>query len=139
MTAAADAEVRAVVAVSPFVGLNDYVTWGTKNAKTGTLWYRELKILEEIYGSQVNSKEYNERSPATKKIQSPVLLLQGTADHHVSWETVQMFYQQMKASNKVVKFVLYPGGHHGLHGQYSIQSTQEIDAWFHKYGLSGNF
>lgn len=49
-----------------------------------------------------------------QSIQTPVLLLQGTADKNVAWQTAQIFASQMKKANKTVKLVLYPGRQHGL-------------------------
>lgn len=137
MTAAQDHEVKAVVAVSPFVGLNDFVSWANQHAKPGSVSLEQLQLINGSYGDKVDSTEFNERSPDVKKISAPVLLLQGTADHHVAWQTVQTFANQMKAAHKSVKLVLYPGGHHGLHtGAYQSESTQAMKSWFAKYGLN---
>lgn len=136
MTADVDSEVRAVVAVSPLVGLNDFVTWAKQNVKPGSHWYGALQAVEASYGNQPGSTAYNEMSPDINKINAPVLLLQGTADDEIPWQTVQMFYRQMKQAKKNVKLVLYPSGQHGLHVTYALQSNQEIRSWFKTYGLN---
>lgn len=136
MTAAADHDVKAVVSVSPFVGLNDFVSWAKTNAKHDSIFYGQLRAIEESYGSNVRSVTYNERSPDITKIDAPVLLLQGTADQHVPWQTVRTFTDQMKSAHKVVKLVIYPNGHHGLHNVNGSASTQEIANWFAQYGLN---
>lgn len=135
MTAEYDHDVRAVVAVSPFVGLNDFVSWANQHAKPGSMSLTQLQFINGSYGDKVDSSEFNERSPDVKKINAPVLLLQGTADHHVPWQTVRMFAQQMNNAKKTVKLVLYPGGHHGLLNTYKTPSTLQIQDWFSKYGL----
>lgn len=137
MTATQDHEVKAVVAVSPFVGLTDFAQWATRYAKPGSTFYEQLQVIEKSYGTNINSPAYQDRSPNIKDIQAPVLMLQGTADHHVAWQTVQTFAKQMKEAHKTVKLVLYPGGHHGLHTvPYQSESTQAMDSWFEKYGLN---
>jgi len=137
MTAAADHDVKAVVCVSPFVGLNDFVPWAKANAKSDSIFYTQLLEVEASYGDAVRSSTYNDRSPDIQGIDSPVLLLQGTADQHVAWQTVQTFADQMKAAHKTVKFVLYNGGRHGLHTvPYELESSNEINSWFEKYGLN---
>lgn len=133
-------DVKAVVAVSPFVGLTDFMQWAGSNAKPGTNFYNQMTWIEESYGKNINSLAYQERSPDLQNIQAPVLLLQGTADAHVPWQTVQTLANQMKADKKTMKFVLYQGGQHGLHtAPYSSESNQEMNRWFGKYGLRTNF
>lgn len=96
-----------------------------------------MKSIEASYGKNINASAYKERSPNIKDINVPVLLLQGTADKHVAWQTVKTFANQMKPAHKTVKFVLYKGGKHGLHTEpYQSESTQQINGWFEKYGLN---
>lgn len=137
MTAAKDHDVRAVVSVSPFVGLIDFVTWARANAKMNTIFNDQMTLIQGSYGMNINSAAYKERSPNIQSIKAPVLLLQGTADKRVAWQTVQTFANQMKAAHKTVKFILYHGGHHGLHTiPYQSESTKQMNDWFKKYGLS---
>ena len=92
--------------------------------------------MQPIYGTNVSSPAYQLRSPQPRSIHAPVLLLQGTADQEVAWQPVDLFYHQMQKAHRVVKLVLYPGGHHGLHDKYATQSVQQIHRWFIQYGLN---
>jgi len=140
MTAASDHEVKAVVAISPFVGLKEFVDWAKPNAKPNTTFYDDLQTIEKEYGNNTNSQTYEERSPNVSNIQAPVLLLQGTSDTKVPWQTVQTFAQQMKTAHKVVRLVLYKGGQHSLQTvPYEEESTQEMDNWFNKFGLNTQY
>ena len=135
MLAGIDRNIRAVVSVSPWVGLQDTVRWYERHALLGGPFYDRMVLEQHYYGTNLQSPAYNKRSPHAGLIHAPVLLLQGTGDHHVVWQTVQIFYDQLKAAGKVAKLILYPGGHHGLHHRYSQASTAAINAWFHRYGL----
>lgn len=137
MTAAQDQNVKAVVGVSPFVGLIDFMKWAKGNAKPGTILYSQMHRIKNSYGNNVNSSTYKERSPNINDIQAPILLLQGTADKHVAWQTVKTFANQMKSAHKKVKLVLYKNGQHGLHSQpFQSESSQQIHNWFYLYGLN---
>ncbi|MCA1293654.1 prolyl oligopeptidase family serine peptidase [Paenibacillus sp. alder61] len=72
-------------------------------------------------------------------IQAPVLLLQGTADESLIWQTVQDFADEMEEAGKTVKLVLYPDGRHGLADKYQDQRNQEVMQWLHKYGVPQSF
>lgn len=130
--------VRAVVAVSPYVGLRIVLPWQQAQAKPGTIFWRQLGAEVSSYGAHPSIKTLSEESPDLAAIRAPVLLLQGTDDHHVAYQTVQQFYREMKAAGKVVKLILYPGGHHGLHGINQAASHQAARAWFASYGLALN-
>lgn len=137
ITASQNHDVRAVVAVSPFVGLADFVKWAQSNSKPNSVSNYQMTLIEASYGENINSSAYEERSPDVQSIKAPVLLLQGTADKHVAWQTVQIFANQMKKAKKTVKLVLYPGGQHGLHTiPYQSESNQQMTSWFQKYGLN---
>ncbi len=141
MTAGWDRQVRAVVAVSPFVGMRNYVAWIERHPAVAQ--HDEIpglvssaNLLQFQHGTNVRNRWYNQRSPNPHAIHAPVLLLQGEADHHVIWQTVQLFARQLKNAHRTVKLILYSEGHHGLHGQYSTASTQAIRLWFKRYGLN---
>lgn len=138
MLAGVDPAVQAVVGVSPTVGLHDQAAWALSHpavaAREGP-FLREAFQLQPIYGTNVSGPAYQLRSPQPRSIHAPVLLLQGTADQEVAWQPVHLFYQQMQTAHRAVKLVLYPGGHHGLHGKYATQSAQQIHRWFAQYGL----
>jgi alpha-beta hydrolase superfamily lysophospholipase len=98
-----------VEAISPFVG------WDLLGP-----WYKQhdqdiFNALERDYGSfNPNSPAYKKRSIDYKKIKVPVLLVQGTDDPYVPWQTVQQFYIKMKSNHKNVTFKLIEGGNHDL-------------------------
>lgn len=140
LTAERDHHVKAVVAVSPFVGLTDVASWARAHPAL-TLQQDvsgQMPLILVPYGDAIHSETYQERSPHPSQISAPVLLLQGTVDPHVAWQTVVLFYHQMEADHRLVKLVLYPGGHHGLHSRYGAQSTEQIRLWFARYGLRLN-
>lgn len=127
--------VRAVVAISPFVGWNVVGAWSTKNANTNLIAEQQSAIGFEAYGAyKPGAKLYDENSPEVSKIDAPVLLLQGTGDDKVAWQTVQIFYEDMRKAKKTVRLIMYPGGQHGLNDKYLNQSNQAIKEWFNKYG-----
>jgi dipeptidyl aminopeptidase/acylaminoacyl peptidase len=131
--------VRAVVAISPFVGLRTVMPWQAANAQPGTRFFNQWVGERRSYGTLPSQAVLAKESPDVSTITAPVLLLQGTGDHHVAWQTVQQFFTEMKAAGKVVKLVLYPGGHHGLHHQYASASYVEMLTWFQKYGLTFSY
>jgi dipeptidyl aminopeptidase/acylaminoacyl peptidase len=136
MLAGIDQNIRAVVCVSPWVGLQITIRWYEHHAKLGSAHYREMTLVHYLYGKNLDAPAYNKRSPHAGLIHAPVLLLQGTGDTSVAWQTVQTFYRQLKAARKVAQLVLYPGGQHGLHGKYGPASTAALNAWFHRDGLT---
>lgn len=138
MTAELDHNVKAVVAVSPFVGLTDVVSWAMAHPPLAVQGYvlHQAFAIRSAYGDNSHSAAYRERSPNPAQIAAPVLLLQGTSDPNVAWQTVALFYHQMKAAHRPVQLILYPGGHHGLLGhRYGKKSMVQIARWFAKYGL----
>lgn len=128
--------VQAVVALSPYVGLRDVLPWLTQHARVHSWWRVVMLRLESIYGANPSVPTMNAESPNIAAIRAPVLLLQGTADRHVAWQTVQAFAQQLQAAGKTVRLVLFSGGHHGLVGTNQIPSTSDIESWFARYGLT---
>jgi dipeptidyl aminopeptidase/acylaminoacyl peptidase len=137
MTAGWDHQVRAVAAVSPSVGLADQVAFMETHPKIDgpSLYPDKFQLIAAAYGYNTQSRAYRERSPDPQKIETPVLLLQGTADPYVVWQTVRMFAEQMKKAHRTVKLILYPGGNHTLYGRYAAASTQALEHWFKHYGL----
>ncbi len=128
--------VRAVVAVSPYVGLRTVLPWQAANAQPGTRFFNQRVGETRSYGTLPSQAVLAKESPDVSTITAPVLFLQGTGDHHVAWQTVQQFFTEMKAAGKVVKLVLYPGGHHGLHHDYASAAYVELVTWLQKYGLT---
>lgn len=131
--------VRAVVAVSPYVGLKTVLPWQMAHAEPGTAFFKQWMGETASYGTLPSPVMLAKESPDVPSITAPVLFLQGTADHHVAWQTVQQLFAEMKQAGKVVKLVLYPGGHHGLHHQYAAASYHEVVDWFEQYGLAFSY
>jgi dipeptidyl aminopeptidase/acylaminoacyl peptidase len=127
--------VRAVVVVSPWVGLRDELPWLKQHAQPYTIFGHELLGITRTYGFSPSPAAIAAQSPNVQTIRAPVLLLQGTADTHVPYQVVEQFYGQMKAAGKTVKLILYPGGHHGLHDTYQKATLVAMRQWFHQYGL----
>ena len=103
---------------------------GMKKTKKSQLAATYCKYITKTFGS------FNPQSPVIqaqsinyKKITAPVLLLQGTADSSVSWETVQTFYQKMDANHQNVSFKLIKGGHHVLPNKQDIVN-KTINEWY---------
>lgn len=83
-------------------------------------------------------KAYGAQSPDSHlaRITAPVLLLQGSADPHAIWQATRELANKLAHAGKTVKFVLYPGGHHGLHtAPYQAESNDQIFTWFARAGL----
>lgn len=131
-------DIRSVVALSPFVGWSTWGQWAKRhpnNARAVTLWGMAMNS----YGSSnPRAAVYQQRSPVISRIMAPVLLLQGTADQEVVWQTVRSFYQQMRAAKKPARFVLIPGGHHGLHGIHQTQATQAVQSFYRWVATQGH-
>jgi dipeptidyl aminopeptidase/acylaminoacyl peptidase len=140
--------IRAVVGVSPFVGYDIDYRWEAVQETTdkdkaygvNAAEIRTVSFLTHFGGTPAQQPEaYAAQSPDTHidRITAPVLLLQGTADQSVLWQATREFANKLADAGKTVKFVLYPGGQHGLHtAPYQAESNAEILAWFTLAGLS---
>lgn len=137
-------DVKAVVAVSPFVGFDEYIRWMDEHPNETS-----PEIVND-FRLQANYVKFKlKENPELKSdysildripdIQAPVLLLQGTADENVVWQTVQEFADDMKQAGKTVKLVLYPNGNHALEDSNQDQKDQEVMQWFQQYGLPKSF
>ena len=131
--------VRAVIAVSPYVGLRVYLPWLKTHAEPGSYFFHELTELTGSYGDTPTPEVLVQQSPNLAAIMAPVLLLQGTADQTAAWQPAQELYNQMKTAGKTVKLILYPGGQHGLRGADQTASNRAIQQWFQHYGLAFNY
>lgn len=128
--------VRAVVAVSPWVGMQEELPWLKHHAHPGTIFGHELQGLTDTYGVFPSRAQLAAQSPDLAVLKAPVLLLQGTADTHVPYQVVEEFYRRMKTLGKVVRLIIFPGGHHGLHGPRSSGPAHDaIFRWLLHYGL----
>ncbi|KPV44740.1 alpha/beta hydrolase family protein [Alicyclobacillus ferrooxydans] len=130
-------DVRSVIALSPFVGMQVVGQWAVKNKNNSDLAFNFYGDMLTYGTANPNSPLLSQDSVDYKKIKVPVLLLQGTADHHVAWQTVQMFYNDLKPYDNKAKLILFPGGHHGLHGENQSKVNADIRAWYRLYGEYG--
>lgn len=128
-------QIRAVVAVSPFVGWNAIEEWAQKNEKSSTMAKKWVQAaINSGYGKfEPDKKVYTQNSIDPSKIGAPVLLLQGTADKDVPWQSVQTFYQELKKDGKTAQLKLFQGGNHGLTGKYHVAAGKAAHVWFNKF------
>jgi len=124
-------DVKAVVALSPYVGADEIVRWFDEHPTYTSTYYRTH--IEDYKNEMTkNNGTLLDRIP---DIQAPVLFLQGSGDPNVIWQTVEQLANDMKKANKTVKLIIYPNGNHGLTDQYQYQRNQEIYQWFTQYGI----
>jgi dipeptidyl aminopeptidase/acylaminoacyl peptidase len=79
-------------------------------------------------------EEYTKRSPLywPEKINVPLLMIQGTDDHHVPIHQVHQLADKLKVLNKVHDLVVYPEGDHTLDKVKEDKDRRILD-WFKKY------
>ncbi|WDL96021.1 alpha/beta hydrolase family protein [Alicyclobacillus sp. ALC3] len=120
-----------IVAMDPFVGWGTLAEWSKENFQSNTLAQNYLGTAVSTYGQfSPSAKPYVQRSPNLKVLQStPVLLLQGTSDKNMPWQTVQMFYEQLKKAHDPVTLDLIPHGNGKLKGQNQASADAEIQKW----------
>lgn len=70
-----------------------------------------------------------------KKINSPVLIVQGKNDNTVNWHPVQTFYKKLKQENTNTTLKLIPGGDHALDNKQQ-QLSQIINSWFQSASIA---
>jgi alpha-beta hydrolase superfamily lysophospholipase len=103
-TASERQDVKAVVAVSPFVGWDKIIHWLDNNPNE--VWpviVQELRkranVYKETFRKNPGKEKENSLIDRIPDIQAPVLLLQGTGDDLVVWQTVQEFAARMKETS----------------------------------------
>lgn len=141
-TASERHDVKAIVAISPFVGWDELIHWmdSNPNVDSPQIVFQQRNLAERyksIFKTHPETEKENSLLDRINDISAPVLFLQGTGDENVVWQTVQDFADTMKDSGKTVKLVLYPNGNHGLKDQYQKEANKEVLSWFFQYGLSG--
>lgn len=138
-------DVQAVVGISPFTGWDVIIRWLDEHPGI-----TKPKVVDDvrkyafyvrnylIKGHPESAGDYSilDKIP---NINAPVLLLQGTDDDSLIWQTVQDFAEDLEEAGKTVKFVLYEDGDHGLEDHYKDQRNQEAHQWLQKYGLTEAF
>ncbi|MCR8848011.1 alpha/beta fold hydrolase [Rossellomorea sp. SC111] len=122
-------DIADVVAISPYVGLDPVYPWLLENPDKDIGF---LEMFQEAYGDyDQSSKQTKEESIDVKKIDVPVLIVQGDADRHIDWHPVKSFYDGLKKENDNTTFELIPDGDHGL-----MNKQEELNginsAWFDK-------
>ncbi|GGH77129.1 dienelactone hydrolase [Pullulanibacillus pueri] len=125
-------DITSVVAISPFVGWDIVGAYDEKH-RENPIWSGYLKNAISAYGDfDPNSSRYKAQSIDYRKITAPVLLVQGTDDYHIPWETVQTFYKKMKQHQQKVTFKLIIGGNHSLSNKTSVLD-QVISEWYNQW------
>ncbi|WEH07779.1 alpha/beta fold hydrolase [Alicyclobacillus fastidiosus] len=133
-------DIRSVIAISPFVGWDEEGKWAVSAKKQNPRALSEYNAMVDHYGPfKPNSPTYEKESIDYTKIHVPALILQGTDDANVEWQTVQLFYNDLKPTDSYAKLILFPGGHHGLHGKYQQAVNKDISEWYTKYGEGASF
>jgi dipeptidyl aminopeptidase/acylaminoacyl peptidase len=125
-------DIAYVVATSPFVG---WTTWGrwTVNHPGNALAVSHWRTATTVYHStNPEAPTFRRRSPDITRMSAPVLLLQGTGDTEVVWQTVAAFYRGLQHAHKQAEFVLIPHGTHGLHGRYQAQADRAIQQFLRR-------
>ena len=128
-------DIKSVIAVSPFVGMDIYIPWLEKHQGDPD-WKAYYNEIVSIYGL-ANSENpklplLKEESIDYKTIEAPVLLIQGTDDSNIPWETVQTFYKKMEKNKQKVTFKLVEGGNHALTSDRLIL-LHTINDWYIKF------
>jgi dienelactone hydrolase len=122
-------DIADVVAISPYVGLDRVYPWLLENPDKDIGF---LEMFQDAYGDyEQSSEQIKEESIDVKKIEVPVLIVQGDADRHIDWHPVKSFFDQLKKENDNTTFELMPDGDHGLMNKR--EELKEInEAWFNE-------
>jgi pimeloyl-ACP methyl ester carboxylesterase len=122
-------DISDVVAVSPYVGLDIVYPWLLENSDKDIGF---IEMFREAYSDfDEHSKQTKEESIDFKKIDVPVLIVQGDADTHVDWHPVKIFYDHLIQENDNTTFELIPDGDHVLTNKQQ-ELVQITTAWFNK-------
>ena len=134
--ASEQSDIRSVIATSPYVGANVFTHWYLSNQTSAIPHTKDIYIaITNDYGPFDPSQPiYQEESINYRNISAPTLLLQGTGDQTIQWQTVQALYQDMKADHKPVRFDLVKGANHGFTGSFASVGGDAIVLWYGKYG-----
>jgi dipeptidyl aminopeptidase/acylaminoacyl peptidase len=130
--------VKAVVAISPFVGYDLELTWAPRVNREP--WIAEAGAIIAAYGTPLTNAAWYRRWSLydhAAQITAPVLLLQGTADDAVMWQTVQALADRLRAVHRPVRLIFFPGGNHGLTAPETVhvEAEQDIGQWWAAHGL----
>lgn len=127
-------DVKAVVAVAPYVGSDTIVRWLENNPRDVT---PPAPVFREYIEDYRNESVQNNGNllDVIPKIKAPVLFLQGTNDNWIMWQAVEQYAKDMEKADKTVKFIKYPGGQHDLLQQFP-EAAQQFVNWFKEHGLT---
>lgn len=93
-------------------------------------------FLEAVFGGtpETAAEAYTRRSPAywPEKINVPLLIIQGTDDHHVPLPQVKAFAARLAELGKVHELVVYPEGDHTL-DRVGEDKDRRILHWLHTH------
>lgn len=117
-------DIAYVVATSPFVGWTTWGRWTVDHPGNVLAESHWLKATVAYHATNPEAPAFRRRSPAIARMSAPVLLLQGTGDKAVVWQTVAAFYRQLQRDHKEAEFVLIPHGTHGLLGAYQARAAR---------------
>lgn len=120
-------DILSVVAISPFVGWDIKAEWEKAHDQGA---FEQFTFYYGPY--RPNATKMKTDSVDYTKIKAPTLLVQGTKDPNVEWQTVQILYKKMKADHKDVTFKLVKGGNHGLTNKQN-QLIQIYNDWYDEH------
>ncbi len=93
-------------------------------------------FLEAVFHGtpETAEEEYKKRSPLywPERIKVPLLIIQGTDDHHVPIHQVRQLAEKLKALHKIHDLVVYPEGDHTL-DKVGEDKDRRILEWFETY------
>lgn len=126
--------IASVIAISPYLGADLLGAWYKEHLDNST-YKNYFTYMEKAFGPYNPSKSpYIKESIDYKKINVPVLLIQGKKDEIIPWQTVKRFSDNMKADGKDVTLKLVPDGDHALtNKQTELMDT--IQMWFKKHPI----
>ncbi len=125
-------DIAYVVATSPFIGWTTWGRWTGRHPSNALAMSRWRKATTAYHSTNPESLTFRRRSPDIARMSAPVLLLQGTGDTEVVWQTVAAFYRHLQRAHKQAEFVLIPHGTHGLHGLYQAQADRAIQQFMRR-------
>lgn len=125
-------DVKSVVAVSPFVGMDIYGKYSETVDKGG---FFDRNMIQELGPLNLNDPQYKKQSINYKTIKAPTLIIEGTNDYNTPLETVKTFYQKMKGNHQNnVKLEIIQGGNHGL-----LNKSSEVNSILNQWYLINGF
>ncbi|KZS94068.1 alpha/beta-hydrolase [Sistotremastrum niveocremeum HHB9708] len=102
----------------------------------------ESRYLDKLVGGTYQEKPelYEERSPVhhAEKIESPLLILQGSIDKVVPPSQAEAILEKIEKNHGKVKYIVFEGEGHGWRKAENIKrSLEEELAWYHEVVVAG--